>query len=185
MNRSSTAVVCCVLFLPTVTVSPRAQAPDAPSTISLEDGTSLTLLAEARRSDFLGSLELYQLAIYGRTSIRDSAWLASPDNPKALRVVITYDDDLHRRAVADWTRELVPRVEPGAAEQLRARFLALQKGTVVSVEYIPSRGTTIRVDRAVVVASAHHDVMLAFLDFWLGQRPVSEDLKRALLDSGR
>ena len=28
---------------------------------------------------------------------------------------------------------------------------------------------------------AHHDLMLAFLDHWLGQRPVSEDLKRTLL----
>jgi hypothetical protein len=31
------------------------------------------------------------------------------------------------------------------------------------------------------VSGAHHDLMLAFLDHWLGDRPVSEDIKRTLL----
>jgi hypothetical protein len=31
------------------------------------------------------------------------------------------------------------------------------------------------------VSGAHHDLMLAFLDHWLGDRPVSEELKRTLL----
>jgi hypothetical protein len=30
----------------------------------------------------------------------------------------------------------------------------------------------------------NHDLMLAFLDHWLGQRPVSEELRRALTNRG-
>jgi hypothetical protein len=33
----------------------------------------------------------------------------------------------------------------------------------------------------VAVSGAHHDLMLAFLDHWLGQQPVSEEIKRMLL----
>jgi hypothetical protein len=33
------------------------------------------------------------------------------------------------------------------------------------------------------VTGASHDLILAFLDHWLGQRPVSEEIKRALLGS--
>ena len=32
-------------------------------------------------------------------------------------------------------------------------------------------------NNARVVSSAHHDLMLAFLDHWLGQQPVSQEMK--------
>lgn len=157
----------------------------SPATLSPEDGDPLPLMAEARRAELLGSREVYRLAIYGRMSIRDKADLASPETAKLVRVVVTYDDDLYRRVLVDWSRELTPRIELPAAEVLRARFLSLRKGSVVQIEYVPSKGTTIRIDRAVVTTGAHHDLMLAFLDLWLGQRPLSEDLKRALIESTR
>ena len=81
----------------------------------------------------------------------------------------------------DWRRELIPTVEPAAAVHLKGTFAPLQYGDVVLIEYLPQKGTTVRVNRAVAVENADHDLMLAFLDHWLGQRPVSEELKRALL----
>ena len=53
----------------------------------------------------------------------------------------------------------------------------------MGVEYVPGKGTAVRVNKAVAVSGAHHDLMLAFLDHWLGQRPVSEELRHALLGS--
>jgi len=41
----------------------------------------------------------------------------------------------------------------------------------------------VRVNKGVVVSAAHHDLMLTFLDHWLGQRPVSEEIKKSLLGS--
>jgi hypothetical protein len=52
---------------------------------------------------------------------------------------------------------------------------------VVLIEYVPGKGTAVRVDKTVAATGAHHDLMLAFLDPWLGQRPVSGDMKRALI----
>jgi hypothetical protein len=54
---------------------------------------------------------------------------------------------------------------------------------VIAVEFVPAKGTTVRVNKAVAVTGAHHDLMLAFLDHWIGERPLSEELKRALLRS--
>jgi hypothetical protein len=51
----------------------------------------------------------------------------------------------------------------------------------VQIEFAPEKGTTVRVNKAVAVSGGHHDLMLAFLDHWLGQRPVSEEIKRTLL----
>ena len=51
------------------------------------------------------------------------------------------------------------------------------------MEYVARRGTTVHVDKAVAVSGANLDLMLAFLEHWLGQRPVSEEIKRTLLGS--
>jgi hypothetical protein len=49
------------------------------------------------------------------------------------------------------------------------------------IEYAPGRGTTVRINRTIAVLRARHELMLAFLDHWLGQRPVSDEVKGALL----
>jgi Chalcone isomerase-like len=66
---------------------------------------------------------------------------------------------------------------------LRGAFAPLRYGDVVLVEYVPIKGTTVRINRGVAVSGAHHDLMLAFLDHWIGQQPVSEEVKRSLLAS--
>ena len=48
---------------------------------------------------------------------------------------------------------------------------------------MPARGTPVRVNNPVAGAGAHHDLMLAFLDHWLGDRPLSEEIRRTLLAS--
>jgi hypothetical protein len=57
----------------------------------------------------------------------------------------------------------------------------LRHGDVVLIEYAPRKGTSVHVNRSILVLGEAHELMLAFLDHWLGQRPVSEDLKRTLL----
>jgi hypothetical protein len=111
----------------------------------------------------------------------DRAHLISPDVTKALRIVVTYREDLHRRVALDWRKELIPRLDLTATAHLRGTFAPLKEGDIVQIEYVPTKGTVVRVNRAVAVSGANHDLMLAFLDHWLGQRPVSETIKRTLL----
>ena len=108
----------------------------------------------------------------------------SPDVAKALRIEITYEEDFRRQLTIDWQRELVPPLNLAAIEHLRQTFAPLKRGDVVQIEYTPSKGATLRVNRAVVATGVNHDLMLAFLDHWLGQRPVSEELRRALTNRG-
>jgi hypothetical protein len=105
----------------------------------------------------------------------------SESAPKALRIEITYERDWHRAPVVGWHLELVPRLEPAAVDHLQRVFAPLRRGDIVLIEYAPRKGTTIHINRSIAVMGARHDLMLAFLDHWLGQRPVSEEVKRALL----
>jgi hypothetical protein len=128
-------------------------------------------------------VDFYSLAIYVEPSMLDRAHLLSSDVSKALRIEVRYKDDLRRRVSIDWRRELVPTLEPAAAAHLQGTFAPLQHGDVVLIEYVPGKGTALRVNKAVAVSDANHDLMLAFLDHWLGQRPVSPEIKRTLLGS--
>lgn len=68
-----------------------------------------------------------------------------------------------------------------AAVHLRGLFAPLKPGDVILVEYVPGKGTILRVNDSVATSNANHQLMLTFLDHWLGQRPVSEALKESLL----
>jgi hypothetical protein len=159
--------------------------PQQPAAVTPEGGERLPRAAEAARTHLLGLVDIYTLAIYADASPSDPAQLASSGAAKALRIDIRYEETagLRRRVPADWWRELVPALEPSATTHLRRAFAALRRGDVVLVEYVPAKGTTVRVNRTVAVEDANHDLMVAFLDHWLGQQPVSEAMKRALLGS--
>lgn len=160
----------------------RAQS-GPPETISHAGSSALILVGHALRSDLAGIEDLYSVALYAPAPF-DREALVSPDAAKALRIEIAYERDWHRPAVIGWHRELVPRLGPAAVGHLQRAFASLTRGDVVSIEYAPRAGTTVRVNAIMPVFGARHDLMLAFLDHWLGQRPVSEELKRALLGRG-
>jgi hypothetical protein len=179
MPRKSLGTVAITL---TVALSANAQSSEHPARLAPDGVTPLPRVAQATRFHLLGADEIYGLAIYLAEPL-DLTRLASPDVSKALRIEFRYKDDLRRGISLDWQRELVPKLEPAATAHLRGAFAPLKQGDVVLIEYVPGKGTSIRVNRSVAVAAAHHDLMLAFLDRWLGQRPVSEEMKRRLLGS--
>ena len=143
--------------------------------------TRLALIGEGTRTDQLGGDALYTVAVYAEAGPLDVARLADAKTSKALRIEILKDDDPFNPLTRPWRRELVPSLDLAAATHLRAITAPARKGDVLMVEYEPGRGTTIRGNTLTVTTRAPHGLMVAFLDQWLGQRPVSEDLKRTLL----
>lgn len=161
----------------------RAEGECPPSELMVEGAGRLPTAAHARRTHLLGAIEIYSIAVYADGSMLDLARLASPDVAKALRIEIAFEEDPRQPFPFDWRRELVPTVDAAGTAHLRGSFAPLRRGDVISLEYVPGRGTSVRVNKGVVVSAAHHDLMLTFLDHWLGQRPVSEEIKKSLLGS--
>jgi hypothetical protein len=150
MVRLNLCVACLVLLL----AGPAGAQEGHPPAITPE-GESIPLAGQARRTHLLGAVEFYDIALYASTA--DRAHLLSPDVPKALRIEVTHEDDLHRRVTLDWRRELVPLVELPAAAHLRGSFAPLQQGDVVLIAYVPGKGTTVRVNKGLAASGEHHD----------------------------
>jgi chalcone isomerase-like protein len=171
-------LVLAVLFLST---APHAGELPPPDQLTVE-GVGLRRAAQAGRTHLLGSLNLYTISLYSNGPIERER-LGAADVAKALRIDVTCTDDARLRVGFDWRRELVPRLESRAMAHLLGSFAPLRHGDVVQIEFVPTKGTTVRVNKAVAVSGGHHDLMLAFLDHWLGERPVSDEIKRTLLAS--
>ena len=154
-----------------------------PDTLTVDGTSSLTLASQATRVHLLGRLELYTLGLYVDDTAVDRLRLASPNTRKALRIRILHKEIPGERPTIDWRRELLPPLEPAATTHLRGAFTPLRYDDVVVIDYVPGRGTSVHVNKAAAVPEAGHDLMLAFLDHWLGQRPVSEEMKAALLST--
>jgi Chalcone isomerase-like len=164
-----------------VTIPAGAQGGEQLPTLVAQGSTSLSRAGHATRVHLLGSVEIYTVGVYVEGATSDRQRLLSPDVSKALRIEIRYTEDLHRRVPFDWRRELIPVLEPAATAHLRGVFAPLTAGDVVLIEYVPWKGTAVRVNDATAVSGAKHELMMAFLDHWLGQRPVSEEMKRTLV----
>lgn len=159
--------------------APRAQMLH-PDTLTRDGTSSLTRVSQATRVHLLGRLELYTLGLY-LADAADAQRLAAPNTRKALRIRILHKESPGERPTIDWRRELLPPLEPAATTHLRGAFAPLRYDDVVVIDYVPGRGTRVHVNKAAAVPEAGHELMLAFLDHWLGQRPISEELKAALL----
>jgi hypothetical protein len=178
MRALHRSLACALIVVATASISARETRP--PEQITIGERESLRLWGWAQRTHLLGAVDLYTVAVYSPAG-SDYARLAAIDAPKALRIEVTHQDDLRRRVPLDWQRELVPRLDPQPIAHLRGVFAPLRTGDVVQIEYLPQKGTTVRVNRDIAMSGAHHDLMLAFLDHWLGQRPVSDEIRRTLL----
>lgn len=165
-------------FVLTASMSASPNSSEPPATLRV-DGAPLARAGQVSRDHLLGLIQIYNVALYADGPV-DRARLSSPQSAKALRIEVTHNND-DRRLPVEWWRELIPRLEAQAVAHLRGTFAGLRSGDVLQVEYVPGQGTTLRVGKAVVVTGANHDLMMAFLDNWIGQRPISEEMKRALL----
>ena len=159
----------------------RAAGGQLPATLNVEGRAPLTLASQATRRHLLGAVELYTIALYTEEGMVSRESLASANVPKALRIQVSYEEDVRRRLAIDWRRELLPRLEPAASAHIQGSFAPIQHGDTVIIEYVPARGTTVRVNKGVAVSGVNHDLMLAFLDHWIGQRPLSEEIKQSLV----
>jgi hypothetical protein len=150
-----------------------------PATLDV-GGTTLVRSSAAVRTTLLGLVDLYAIAVYVPLRSTDAGSLASNELPKAVWVGICYDDTLPAYVPRSWRCELVPELGHLERRSLRTRFISLERGDIVTIAYDPRSGTRVEINDRRAIVTRGQALMIGFLDHWLGQVPVSDDLKRAL-----
>jgi hypothetical protein len=113
------------------------------------------------------------------------------DGPK--RASVTLLRDLPAQGLVDaLTQGISDNCSPAQEQTLRSRldrlaanllsFRQVQRGDVITVDWLPGTGTVVTLNgQARGEPIPGHDVYLALLRVWLGDRPTSAGLKKALL----
>lgn len=132
--------------------------------------------------------KIYIAALYVQEKTDNPGKLISSNQAKRMTMHFLYDEVDRDKLVSGWNegfesnlgseqlKALKPRIE-----QFNALFETMQRGEVIHLDYIPGQGTVviIRGKRKGRVPGA--DFNRALLSVWLGDYPVGEDLKQALL----
>lgn len=125
---------------------------------------------------------LYVVALYLPQRSAEVRYIQDAEVPKALRVEVAYGGSHPSDVPANWQAELYPQLTGGEITQLQQAYAGMTKGDVLLISYEPGRGTHMQLNERPLIATHGPGLMTAFLDLWIGAHPVSQDLRRLLLD---
>lgn len=150
-------------------------------------GNELTLNGAGLRTRFM--LKVYTIGLY-LPQRSDTPLTASP-GPKRIQI-----DTLRDLGADDFANALIEGIRnnssdaefaalQGRVEEFRALLLGIRKaprGTQVRIDWLPASGTRLSVNNEVRGKDIPgEDFYRALLRIWLGDKPVDESLKNALL----
>jgi len=155
--------------------------------VASPDGTgSLVLNGAGFRSKFF--MKIYLAALYLPERTGDAETAIRQPGPKRVLMHFVYrkvDADKIREG---WTEGFRANLTPGEFEVLEpslaafnALFPDLRKGDRVWIDYIPGKGTEVRINDQLRGKIPGADFYRALLRVWLGRKPADEDLRQALL----
>lgn len=155
--------------------------------VTAADGTRLTLNGAGVRSKFV--VDVYVAALYlpQKTTSADTAWQGA--GVKRIELHFLREVDA-KKIVAAWDEGFAANTGAADLTRLRERierfnalFPTLRKGDIVSLEYVPARGTQVSIGAQGRGLIAGDDFAQALFRIWLGEQPVSAKLKTSLLGS--
>lgn len=155
--------------------------------VTSPDGTgSLVLNGAGFRSKFF--MKIYLAALYLPERTGDAETAIRQPGPKRVLMHFVYrkvDADKIREG---WTEGFRANLTPGEFQVLEpslaafnALFPDLHKGDRVWIDYIPGKGTEVRINDQLRGKIPGADFYRALLRVWLGRKPADEDLRQALL----
>jgi hypothetical protein len=66
-------------------------------------------------------------------------------------------------------------------ERLNATYRDVKPGDSYTLTYVPGAGTTLRLNGSALITVPGHDFAAAYFRIWLGDKPINDSLRDALL----
>ena len=149
-------------------------------------GKSLVLNGAGMRSKFF--VDVYVGALYTPKKTGSAEEVLSADVSKRLLMHFVYSEVEREKIVEGWNDGF--KANNSAAElkglkqeiaAFNAMFRTMKSGEKIALDYVPSKGTTVSVNGKVAGVVKGAEFNRALMKIWLGSKPVTADLKDALL----
>ncbi len=187
MNKYAALVFSAFLMTCQPALAVTIEGIEIPDTFTQANGGRALLLngAGIRKKFFM---DIYIGALYLPAQTPDSSAILSDSGAASVLMHFLYSEVSKKKIVGGWNDGLKANLDPDAMQSLAAdleRFNALfrtvHKGETIRIDYTPGTGTEVRINGELRGAVAGNDFYRALLKVWLGPKPVSKALKKAML----
>jgi hypothetical protein len=184
-------VIACLLMLSVMTIQARdiAGVSLAEQIVREADSAKLVLNGAGIRKKFF--FDIYLASLYLQQQTSDVAQVLNVDKPAQVQMRILYSEVEKDKLVQGWNDGFSANLSADELQVIRARldqfnamFETLRAGDLVSLDYMPGKGTIVTIKGVEKGVVAGGDFYQALLKVWLGESPISKSLKKELLGSG-
>ncbi len=179
----------CLLFaLPAAALEIAGVA--VPESIHADNGATMTLNGAGIRSKFV--FDVYIAQLYLEYPAAEAKEVISAEGHKRMVMHFLHDKVEKEKLIAGWNEGFSGNNTPeqlkalqGRIDQFNAMFGDAKKGEVIVLDYTPGSGTKVNiagVEKGLIPGKDFNDAMLAI---WLGEKPVTKDLKAKLLGAAK
>lgn len=183
-------LVCfCLLFALPVAAMEIAGV-SVPDSIKTDDGVTLSLNGAGIRTKLF--FDIYIAQLYLEKPATETKDVLAADNHKRVIMHFLYEKVEKAKVVEVWNEGFLSNTNPeqlaelkGRINQFNAMFTDVKKDDVVILDYVPGSGTKVIVAGAEKGVIQGKDFNDALLSIWLGESPISKDLKAKLLGSAK
>jgi len=148
-----------------------------PGALRLGDQTLVAASCATRQT--LG-LSHYTATLYVRAGESAPLALLDPDRSKALEIGLLSRAFMPPEMPRKYRRALEGVLDDATMNRVRAAYRELRPGDAVTIAYQPHRGVSVRVNGAVVAASADHEVVESVLAIWANGKPLDQHLRAVI-----
>lgn len=146
---------------------------------------SLKLNGAGVRSKFV--FDIYVAAFYSVDKVKKVEDL-NFQQPMRMAMHFVYDEVSKEKLTDAWNEGFEDNLSADEFIRLKNRisrfnglFETVKKGDVIELDFVPAKGTTVSINKDEKGSVAGNDFYKALLLIWLGDEPVGDDLKAALL----
>ncbi len=125
---------------------------------------------------------LYLVAIYLEEATSDVDKIMSDSSAKAIRLKVLYDNELPEELPELWREPLQEEMNREMLETVLNLYDQISTGDIVIFTYHPELGTRVSLNNERVIERNNSTLITTLLYNWIGIEPVSENLKRLLLN---
>lgn len=159
---------------------------NVPEQIHAHDGVTLRLNGAGVRYKFF--FKIYVAELYMEHPAGDAEKVIADQGQKKVIMHFVYSEVGKDKLVEGWDEGFHANLSPEQFAALQERikrfnamFDTVKSGDEISLDYIPGQGTQVTIRGQVQGAVAGKDFNDALLSIWLGQEPVSDELRKELL----
>lgn len=127
-------------------------------------------------------MDIYLLAFYLPDDSNDITAIQSHNTGKIFVLDVLYEGSLPDDIPNLWRAPLAEQISSELLEILQEQYDKVDTGDRVEIAFQPGRGEAMRINGDIVIRDQGKELMPALTDLWLGDDPVSGNLKRLLLN---